>query len=71
MMYGGEKGVYPARIAFITSVFMTIVSVTPYFFDLDGLHLSLFSFFLILSLGIWFTVKSYQLLTQILLIENC
>lgn len=65
MMYGGEKGVYPARIAFITSVFMTIVSVTPYFFDLDGLHLSLFSFFLILSLGIWFTVKSYQLLTQI------
>ena len=65
MMYGGEKGVYSARIAFITSIFMTIVSVTPYFFDLDGLNLSLVSFFLILSLGIWFTIKSYQLLIQI------
>ena len=65
MMYGGKKGVYPALLAFITSIFMTTVSVSPFFFNIDGLNLSPFSFILILLVGLWFTSNSYKLLRQV------
>ena len=44
MMYGDKKGAYPAYIALICSIFMTAVSVLPYFLDLKILDLSIFSF---------------------------
>ena len=65
MIYGGEKGVYPALLAFITSILMTIVSVLPFFLNIDGLNLSGFSFILILLIGIWFTSNSYKLLSKV------
>ena len=64
MMYGGEKGPYPAKIAFVTSLVMTIISVLPFFLDLDNLSISIGSFFLILALGMWFSTKSYSLLSN-------
>ena len=65
MIYGGKKGVYPALLAFITSIFMTTVSVLPFFFNMDGLNLSSPSFILILLVGLWFTSNSYKLLQQV------
>lgn len=60
MLFGGEKSKYPALIAVLTSVIMTIVSVLPFFYT-NQLNLSIFAFFLILMLGIWFTIKSVNL----------
>ena len=65
MMYGDKKGVYPAYIALICSIFMTAVSVLPYFLDLKILDLSIISFFIILFLGIWFTKNSFLLLRNL------
>ena len=65
MMYGGKKGLYPAYIALICSIFMTIVSVLPYFLDLKILSLSIISFLLILCLGIWFTNNSLKLINDL------
>ena len=65
MMYGDKKGVYPAYIALICSIFMTVVSVLPYFLDLKILDLSIISFFIILFLGIWFTKNSFLLLRNL------
>ena len=62
MMYGEEKGKYPAVIALITSTIMTIISVLPFFLDLNFINLSIVSFILVLTLGIWFTFNSYKLL---------
>jgi protoheme IX farnesyltransferase len=60
MLFGGKKSKYPALIAVLTSVIMTIVSVLPFFYT-NQLNLSVFAFFLILMLGIWFTLKSVKL----------
>ena len=65
MIYGGKKGMYPAYIALICSIFMTIVSVLPYFLHLKILSLSTISFILILCLGIWFTKNSFKLLKDL------
>jgi len=64
MMYGGKKGPYPATIAFVVSLVMTIVSVLPFFLNLDNLSMSIGSFFVILALGAWFSTKSYRLLSN-------
>ena len=61
MMYGEKKGKYPAAIALITSTIMTVVSVLPFFLDLNFINLSIVSFILVLALGIWFTFNSYKL----------
>ena len=61
MMYGEKKGRYPAAIALITSILMTVVSVLPFFLELNFINLSIVSFILILILGIWFTFNSYKL----------
>jgi len=65
MMYGDKKGAYSAYIALICSIFMTAVSVLPYFLDLKILDLSIFSFLIILFLGIWFTKNSFLLLKNL------
>ena len=64
MMYGEEKGKYPAVIALITSTIMTIVSVLPFFLDLNFINLSTVSFILVLTLGFWFTFNCYKLLKK-------
>ena len=60
MLFGGEKSKYPAFIAVLTSIIMTLVSVLPYYY-VNELNLSFFAFLLILILGIWFTLKSIKL----------
>ena len=61
MLFGGKKNKYPAVISIATSVFMIGISTSPFFFDISGLTLSSYSFFLVLLLGIWFTLKSVKL----------
>ena len=65
MMYGGEKGAYPAYISFICAIFMTLVSILPFFIDLKILSLSIFGFIIILSLGLWFVSNCYNLLIKL------
>ena len=65
MMYGGKKGVYPAYISFICAIFMTLVSVLPFFIDLKILSLSIFGFIIILLLGVWFVFNCYNLLIKL------
>lgn len=60
MLFGGEKSKYPALIAILTSVIMTIISVLPFFYS-NQLNLSIVAVVLILMLGIWFTLKSVKL----------
>ena len=61
MLFGGVKNKYPALISIGTSVFMTGISVTPFFFEILGLTLSIYAFIVVLLLGIWFTLKSIKL----------
>ena len=65
MMYGGKKGAYSAYISFICAIFMTLVSVLPFFIDLKILSLSIFGFIIILSLGLWFVSNCYNLLIKL------
>ena len=65
MLFGGKKNKYPAVISIATSVFMIGISTSPFFFDISGLTLSGYSFFLVLLLGIWFTLKSVKLYQNI------
>ena len=60
MLYGNKKNRYPALISLITSIFLLLVSLTPYFFIAE-LNLSIYAFLLILFLGFWFVFKSLQL----------
>ncbi len=60
MLFGGEKNKYPAVISIITSSLMTLISVIPFFYKSD-LNLSVYSLFVVLFLGIWFTYKSVKL----------
>ena len=60
MLFGGEKNKYPAVISIITSSLMTVVSGIPFFYISD-LNLSVYSLFVVLVLGIWFTYKSVKL----------
>ena len=61
MLFGNEKGTYPAIISIVTSICMTIISVVPFFWGFTILKLSVFAFIPVLFLGIWFTYKSYLL----------
>ena len=65
MMYGGKKGAYSAYISFICAIFMTLVSILPFFIDLKILSLSIFGFIIILSLGLWFVSNCYNLLIKL------
>jgi protoheme IX farnesyltransferase len=61
MIYGGEKGKYPAGIAVMTSILMTIISALPFFYNFKDLSLSIYALVLLLILGIWFTFKAIKL----------
>ncbi len=61
MLFGGEKNKYPAFISIVTSIFMTAISISPFFFEILGLTLSFYSFILVLLIGVWFTFKSVKL----------
>jgi len=61
MIYGGEKGKYPAGIAVMTSILMTIISTLPFFYNFKNLSLSIYALVLLLILGIWFTFKAIKL----------
>jgi len=61
MIYGGEKGKYPASVALFTSIIMTIVSVLPYFFNIQFLSLSKYGAISIFLLGVWFTLRAVKL----------
>ena len=65
MLFGGKKNKYPTIISIGTSVFMMILSITPYFFKISGLTLSIYAFILVLLLGSWFTYKSVLLYKNI------
>ena len=61
MIYGGEKGKYPAGIAVMTSILMTIISSLPFFYNFKDLSLSIYALVLLLILGIWFTFKAINM----------
>ena len=65
MMYGTEKGKYPALVATISAFCMTIVSILPFFMNLGNLKLSFFSCSLIFILGCWFTYNSFKLFSNV------
>ena len=50
MLFGGKKNKYPAFISIFTAVLMTLVSVIPFFWGLDELRLSRYSFLVVLIL---------------------
>jgi len=61
MMYGGKKGKYPALISIVASLFLTIISVIPFFWNYTDLTLSVYGASSVFVLGIWFTLKSVKL----------
>ena len=61
MLFGGVKNKYPATISIVFSILMTLISVTPFFLNTPGLHLSFNAFIIVFLLGIWFTLKSIDL----------
>ncbi len=61
MLFGGKKGAYPALLAIISSVIMTIISVVPFFWDHKELSLSVYAFIPLLILGCWFILRSLNL----------
>ena len=65
MMYGAEKGKYPALVATLSAVCMTLVSILPFFINLGNLKLSFFSCSLIFILGCWFTYNSFKLFSTV------
>ena len=65
MLFGGKKNKYPPLISIVTSIFMVSISVIPFFCQTSQLTLSIYSFILVLLLGIWFTYKSILLYKNI------
>jgi len=61
MLFGNEKGTYPAIISIVTSICMTIISVIPFFWNFKDLDLSIYAVIPVFLLGVWFTNKSYLL----------
>ena len=61
MMIGGEKGKYPAFIAVIRSVIMTVISITPFLWEVPLLNLSVYGAVVVVGLGVWFTSKTIKL----------
>jgi heme o synthase len=61
MMLGGEKGKYPAFIGVITAVFMTVISIAPFLWEIPLLSLSVYGAVTVFLLGVWFTFKAVKL----------
>lgn len=65
MLFGGKKNTYPALLAILTSVIMTLISVVPFFWNHQKLSLSVYAFILVLILGYWFILQSINLYKNI------
>ena len=65
MLFGGEKGRYPAALSVTSSLITTLISIIPFFWNHNTLSLSIYAFVLITILGIWFTLKSVRLYMNI------
>jgi len=65
MLFGGEKGRYPAALSVTSSLITTLISIVPFFWNHNTLSLSIYAFVLITILGIWFTLKSVRLYMNI------
>ena len=61
MMFGGEKGKYPAVIGVFTSVLMTIISIAPFLWEIPLLSLTVYGATIVFLLGVWFTSKAVKL----------
>ena len=61
MLFGGEKGRYPAALSILSSIITIIISIVPFFWNYTILSLSVYAFLLITILGIWFALKSVKL----------
>ena len=61
MMLGGIKGKYPAFIGVITAMFMTVISVVPFLYEIPLLSLSIYGAVTVFWLGFWFTSKAVKL----------
>jgi len=61
MLFGGEKGRYPAALSILSSLITIIISIVPFFWNYTILSLSVYAFVLITILGIWFALKSVKL----------
>jgi len=61
MLFGAKKNKFPAVISVVTSIFMTVISISPFVFNITGLSLSFYALILVLILGVWFTLKSVTL----------
>ena len=61
MMLGGKKGKYPAFIGVITAVFMTVISIAPFLWEIPLLSLSVYGAVTVFLLGVWFTFKAIKL----------
>jgi protoheme IX farnesyltransferase len=61
MMFGGEKGKSPAFIGVITAIFMTVISVVPFLWEIPLLSLSVYGAVIVFLLGAWFTSKTVKL----------
>ena len=61
MLFGGEKGRYPAALSILSSIITIIISIVPFFWNYTILSLSVYPFVLITILGIWFALKSVKL----------
>ena len=61
MIYGGEKGKYPAGAAVMTSILMTVISIIPFLWEVPLLTLSVYGAVIVFGLGVWFTSKAIKL----------
>ena len=61
MMYGGEKGKYPAVISLITSILLFLSTLLPSFYSIEMFSLTIYSSFLVFFLGLWFCLQAYFL----------
>jgi protoheme IX farnesyltransferase len=62
MLFGGKKNKYPATISIITSIFLLMLSIIPFYWHQADFKLnSYITFIFVFLLGIWFTSKSFML----------
>ena len=64
MMIGGEKGVFAAAVSIVTSVLLMIVSVSPFFWKVPNLSVSIVGLVICLMFNFVFIFKSINLLIK-------
>ncbi len=58
MMFGGDKGKIASTICFVSALLTLAISITPYFFVIPDLSLSIISLLILIFLGCWFVYKA-------------